>query len=180
MGLLDRFRKKPAPVPEPVKHSTPGDERFLVFDHLPFKLAVAQKLMYEQTLLGDKYRGGDEYFKTYADVEEASEEESFARLKPYIARGNTFFHALNIPTSLAEKVTELYVGEEMEIYFQLNPQWLDFGERFEADFDITEVSEREVKQFPNLKSITFNMYHTPPEKLVKQLEGFGLVVTVKE
>ncbi|NBI68494.1 hypothetical protein D1646_17210 [Pseudoflavonifractor sp. 60] len=153
---------------------------YLVFDNLPFKLAAAQKLMYEQKLLGEKYRGGDEYFQRYSDVEEVSEEESIARLKPYIERGNQFFQGLKIPAALASTITELYVGEEMEIYFQINPQWLDFDEIFEADFDITAVSEREVKQFPNLKSVTFNMYHTPPEKLVKQLRGLGLEVTVAD
>ena len=38
------------------------------------------------------------------------------------------------------------------------------------------ISERELKQFPNLKSITFNMYHTPPDELVDQLEAMGIKV----
>lgn len=169
MGLLDRFKRNAAPA-----------EEFLVFDNLPFKLAVVQKLMYDEGLLGEKYRGGDKYFETYDDVEEVSEAESLARLKPFIEQGNQFFQALQVPVSLAGKITELYVGEELEIYFQINPQWLDFDAEFEADFDITAVSERELKQFPNLKSITFGMYHTPPEQLVKFLEGFGLEVTCSE
>ena len=69
MGLLDRFKRNTMPA-----------EAFLVFDNLPFKLAVTQKLMYEQKLLGEKYRGGDEYFERYSDAAEVSEEESVARL----------------------------------------------------------------------------------------------------
>ena len=175
MGLLNRRKREPA-------CSTQPEGEFLVFDNLPFKLAVAQKLMYEQGLLGNKYRGGDEYFQRYGDVEEVSEEESIARLEPYIERGSQFFQALKIPASLAGTVTDLYVGEELEIYFQINPQYLDFDEYFQdrADFDILDISERELKQFPNLKYIMFNMYHTPPDELVKKLEGVGIQVTVGE
>lgn len=189
MGLLDRFRKTTAPREKPLQNTAPREKEhrskapaggFLVFDNLPFKLAVAQKLMYEQGLLGAKYQGGDEYFERYDDVEEVSEEESLARLKPYITRGSAFFHGLNIPSSMASEITELYVGEELEIYFQINPQWLDFDGCFEKDFDITAVSEREVRQFPNLRSVTFDMYHTPPEALVERLRGFGIQVTVGE
>ena len=37
-------------------------------------------------------------------------------------------------------------------------------------------SERELKQFPNLKSIVFNMYHLPPDALISQLEESGIEV----
>lgn len=189
MGLLDRFKKTAARQEKPPRNTEPQEKGpggktpaggYLVFDNLPFKLAVVQKLMYEQQLLGEKYRGGDAYFERYDDVEEVSDEESLARLKPYITQGSAFFHGLNIPASMAGEITELYVGEELEIYFQINPQWLDFDGHFEKDFDITAVSEREVRQFPNLRSVTFDMYHTPPERLVEQLRGFGLEVTVAE
>lgn len=151
---------------------------FLVFDNFPFKLAVIQQLMYEFGLLGDKYYGGDHYFETYGDVSLVSEKVSVSRLKPFIEQGNQFFQALNIPRSLADRVTELYVGEELDVYYQINPQWLDFEDYYDdgADFDIVAISERELKQFPNLKSITFNMYHTPPDELVDQLEAMGIKV----
>lgn len=167
MGLLDRLKKNAAPT-----------EEFLVFDNLPFKLAIIQKLMYDQGLLGTKYRGGDEYFERYDDAAEVSEEESIKRLKPYIERANQFFRALQIPCSLADQIKDLYVGEELDVYYQINPQWGDFDEYFEdgKDFDIVEISERELKQFPNLESITFNMYHEPPEELVKKLTGLGILV----
>ena len=152
--------------------------KFLVFDNYPFKLAVIQQLMYEADLLGEQYEGGDQYFETYGDVSNASETASLRRLVPYIEQGNQFFEDLKIPCALADKVTELYVGEELDVYYQINPQWLDFEDYFDdgADFDIVEVSERELRQFPNLKSVTFNMYHTPPDAVIEQLEALGIEV----
>lgn len=84
-----------------------------LFDNYPFKLAVIQQLMYEQEVLEDKYRGGDQYFEVYKDAAEVSDEESINRLKPYIEQGNNFFKTLKIPYALADKVTKLYVGEEL-------------------------------------------------------------------
>lgn len=165
MGFFDRFRKN-------------AEESALQFDNYPFKLAVIQKLMYGQSLLGTPYRGGDQYFEEYPDFAEVSEEESIRRLKPYIQRANHFFQELKVPSSLAERIVELYVGEELDVYYHINPQWLDFEDYFDngADFDITAISERELKQFPNLKSIVFNMYHLPPDALISQLEESGIEV----
>lgn len=164
-------------INDSVQNTTPV-EPFLIFDNYPFKLAVIQQLMYESDLLGNKYYGGDQYFETYGDVSNVSERVSIDRLIPYIEQGNQFYESLNIPRSLADKVTELYVGEELDVYYHINPQWLDFEDYFDdgADFDIVAISERELKQFPNLKTITFNMYHTPPEELVEQLEELGIEV----
>lgn len=162
--------------------STEPEKEFLIFDNYPFKLAVIQQLMYEHPLLGDKYSGGDRYFEVYTDAAEVSDEESISRLKPYIEQGNRFFRELNIPRSLADKVTELYSGEELDIYYQINPQWLDFDDYFDdgKDFDITDISEREIRQFPNLKTITFNMYHTPSEELIQKIIGWGIEVNLPD
>lgn len=77
---------------------------------------------------------------------------------------------------------ELYVGEELDVYYQINPQWMDFDEHFEdgKDFDITDISEREIRQFPNLAIIIFNMYHTPPKALVEKLKSWGIEVRVQD
>lgn len=155
------------------------DKEYLEFDNLPFKLAVIEVLMYEHKLLGEPYNGADEYFERYeADYVTASEEESIRRLKEYIERGNKFFFELKIPCSLAPGIRFLYSGEEMKVYGNINPQYLDFEKYFDwgADFDITDISEREIKQFPNLEGITFNMYHDPPKELICKLEGWGIKI----
>lgn len=68
------------------------------------------------------------------------------------------------------------------MYYQINPQWMDFDEYFEdgKDFDITDISERELRQFPNLTSITFNMYHAPSGELVEKLRSWGIEVRTSD
>lgn len=152
--------------------------KYIEFDNLPFKLAVAQVLMYDLKLLGEPYSGGDEYFEIYKnDYAEVSDEECIRRLKPFIERGINFFTELKIPSPLAPKIQYLYVGEELGVYYNINPQWLDLEEYDGgSDFDITDISEHEIKQFPNLKGITFNMYNDPPAELLHRLEEWGIEV----
>ena len=154
------------------------ESEFLVFDNLPFKLTVIEVLMYELKLLGEPYNALDEFFERYkADYMTVSEEESLRRLEEYIERGTKFFTELKIPRSLAPKIRYLYTGEEMSVYGNINPQCLN-GRKYDdgAMFAITDISEREIKQFPNLEGITFNMYIDPPEELLKKLEGWGVEI----
>ena len=153
-------------------------DEYIEFDHLPFKLAAAQVLMYDLKLLGEPYSGGDEYFEVYKDdYAEVSDDECIGRLKPFIERGMKFFAELNIPRSLAPRIQYLYVGEELDIYYNINPQWLDLDEYDDGSaFDITDISEREIKQFPNLKGITFNMHSDPPAELLRKLEEWGIEI----
>lgn len=158
------------------------DDEFLVFDNLPFKLTVIEPLMYVWKLLGEPYNGCAEYFEEYkADFVTVSEEESLERLEPYIERGIKFFTELKIPRSLAPKIRYLYTGEEMSVYGNINPQWLDW-EKYEdgAMFTITDISEREIKQFPNLEGFTFNMYLDPPDELLRKLENWGIEINPQD
>ncbi len=158
------------------------ESEFLVFDNFPFKLTVIQVLMYELKLLGEPYNGCDEYFERYkADYITVSEEESLKRLEEYIERGTKLFTDLKIPCSLAPKIRYLYTGEEMNVYGNINPQWLDW-EKYDdgAMFAITDISEREIKQFPNLVGFTFNMYISPPEELLRKLEGWGIEINPQD
>lgn len=54
------------------------------------------------------------------------------------------------------------------MYYQINPQWMDL--------DITDISEQEIRQFPNLASITFNMYYAPSGELVEKLKSWGIEI----
>lgn len=158
------------------------ESEFLVFDNLPFKLTVIEVLMYELELLGEPYNAADEFFERYEeDYLTVSEEESLRRLEEYIERGTRYFTELKIPSSLAAKIRYLYTGEEMSVYGNINPQWLDW-EKYEdgAMFAITDISEREIKQFPNLEGITFNMYLDPPEELLRKLESWGIEINPQD
>lgn len=158
------------------------ESEFLVFDNLPFKLTVIEVLMYQLKLLGEPYNAMDEFFERYAeDYLTVSEEESLSRLEEYIERGTRYFSELQIPRELAPKICYLYTGEEMSVYGNINPQWLDW-EKYEdgAMFAITDISEREIKQFPNLEGITFNMYLDPPEELLRKLEDWGIEINPQD
>lgn len=138
--------------------------------------------MYRLKLLGEPYNGGDEYFERYkADYAAASEEESLRRLEEYIERGTKYFTGLKIPRSLAPKIRYLYTGEEMSVYYNINPQWLDFKEYDDgAMFAIIDISEREIKQFPNLEGIIFNMNLDPPEKLLRKLKCWCIEINPQD
>ena len=58
-----------------------------------------------------------------------------------------FFKNLKIPGSLAEKVEHINMDGGNEIYINICPMWDGEDERF----DLTTVSLKELKQFPNLK-----------------------------
>ena len=154
------------------------ENEFLVFDNLPFKLMVIEKLMYGLKILGEPYNAADEFFERYeAYCITASEEEQISVIEKYIERGVKYFTELEIPRSLASEIRELYSGEEMSVYLNINPQWLDIKQYEDGDmFTVTDISEREIKQFPNLKSITFNMYHDPSDALLQKLESWGIEV----
>lgn len=163
-----------------IKKDKSLEEGFLAFDNFQFKLAVVQVLMYEKGLLGTPYNGGDQYFDEYADVADVTDEIAIERLKPYIEKGTHFFEELQIPCSFANEVTEIYVGEELDVYYHINPQWIDYDDFFEdgKDFDIVDISEAEIRQFPKLKSITFNMFHEPPMELVEKLQKWDIEVNI--
>jgi len=169
MGLFDRFRKQ--------EKTAEPQGPYLEFDSFPFKLAVTQVLMYDLHLLGEPYHGGDAYMERCADdLETVSDEASIQRLLPHIEEAEAYFKELKVPAALAGHIEKLYVGEELEIYYQINPQWEDFDEYFQDGkaFDITELTEREVRQFPNLKEFFFNMPNDPPEALLHQLRQWGI------
>ena len=166
MGFLDIFGKK----------KEQDNNEFLMFDNYQFKLLVVQVLMYEKKLLTPEYLGGDQYFEKNQDLDDISEKDVISRLEKHIQKSNDYFHSLNIPRSMAKEIESLYSGEELDVYYNINPQWLDFDEYFEDGkmFDVTDISEQEIKQFPNLKRIVFNMYHEVPASLLEKLHSLGI------
>ena len=118
-------------------------EEILYFDHLNFKLAVIQVLMYDLEVLKpsfDIYDYADQY------SEEELDTESMEVIKPAL----DYFEALSIPKKYADQVKEIYMDGGNEIYMNIIPQW--DGE--DETFDLNEISLSELQQFPNLKEAT--------------------------
>lgn len=115
----------------------------LEFDHFNFKLAVIQELMYEQEILTPKF---DVYGFCAAEHPSIDPDGFYYEPIPEVRR---YFEALAIPKSCAAEVRSLFFDGGNDIYAQLIPQW--DGE--DGQFDLESVSERELAQFPNLKTI---------------------------
>lgn len=118
------------------------DEACLEFDNFNFKLAVIQELMYEQEVLKP-------YFDIYDYLKfkkSRANTESYKNVKPAV----DFFKNLKVPISLADKIENINMDGGNEIYINICPMWDGEDERF----DLTNVSLKELKQFPNLKHMT--------------------------
>ena len=118
-------------------------KEILHFDHLNFKLAVIQVLMYDLEVLEpsfDIYDFADRYSTEEIDT------ESMEVIKPALE----YFEALSIPKKYAEEVKEIYMDGGNEIYMNIIPQW--DGE--DETFDLNALSLSELQQFPNLKEAT--------------------------
>lgn len=112
----------------------------LEFDNFNFKLAIIQVLMYDLEVLTpafDIYDFAEEYEGEEIDT------ESFDPIEPAIE----YFKELPIPKNLAEKVEVIDMDGGNEIFLNIIPQW-DGEDDF---FDLSNVSEKELAQFPNLK-----------------------------
>lgn len=115
----------------------------LEFEHFNFKLAIIQELMYEQGILTPQFDVYDFCEAEYPDIDpDDFYEEPIPEVQQY-------FEELNIPKEYASKVTSLFFDGGNEIYGQLIPQW--DGE--DDQFDLLSLSEKELDQFPNLKTI---------------------------
>ena len=120
------------------------EEKCLQFKNFNFKLAVVQELMYVQEVLKPKFDVYD-FCENYTK-RDIDPEEYYFEIIPEVKK---WFQDLPIAASLAPLVTELYFDGGNEIYAQLIPFW--DGES--DDFDIESLTEEDIRQFPNLKTI---------------------------
>lgn len=133
-------------------------QEILEFDNFNFKLAIIQVLMYDLEVLSpsfDIFDFAEEYEGEEIDT------ESFDPIEPAL----DYFKELPIPKSLAEKVEEISMDGGNEIFLNIIPQW-DGEDEF---FDLSDVSERELAQFPNLKKavIMSNEYDKVSEIFIR-------------
>ena len=135
----------PSKEKDPNKWAIPLlEEKCLQFKNFNFKLAVIQELMYVQEVLKPKFDVYD-FCENYTK-RDIDPEDYYIEIIPEVKK---WFQDLPIPASLAPLVTELYFDGGNEIYAQLIPFW--DGES--DDFDIESLTEEDIRQFPNLKTI---------------------------
>ena len=120
------------------------EEKCVQFKSFNFKLAVVQELMYVQEVLKPKFDVYD-FCENYTE-RDIDPEEYYIEVIPEVKK---WFMDLPIPASLAALVTELYFDGGNEIYAQLIPFW--DGEN--DVFDIESLTEEDISQVPNLKTI---------------------------
>ena len=119
------------------------DEELLHFDNINFKLTIIQVLMYDLEVLKP-------VFNIFDFAEEFSELDIDTESMEIIQPALDHFEKLQIPKEYAQHVQEIYMDGGNEIYLNLIPQW--DGE--DDNFDLNEVSLKELQQFPNLKQAT--------------------------
>lgn len=118
-------------------------EPVLEFEHLNFKLAVIQQLMYELEVLTPRFDLFD-FAAQYSG--KAIDTESSTVIRPAL----NWFKRLPIPARLAPQLTTLTMDGGDDVYMNIIPQW--DGE--DDTFDLDHVNEAELAQFPNLRSAT--------------------------
>ena len=130
---------------DPNKWAFPlAEEKCVQFKSFNFKLAVVQELMYVQEVLKPKFDVYD--FSENYTKRDIDPEDYYFEVIPEVKK---WFIDLPIPASLAALVTELYFDGGNEIYAQLIPFW--DGE--DDVFDIESLTEEDISQVPNLKTI---------------------------
>lgn len=141
-------------------------EPVLKFSDFNFKLAVMQVLMYEKNLLNPKfdiYEFVEEFDKRKIDIDE----EGYEPIEEVI----DWFKKLEIPVSLASYVEEIVMDGGNEIYTQIIPFW--DGE--DDYFDIKDISENEIRQFPKLKRISL-LASNDKNNIIDKFKEYGIKV----
>jgi hypothetical protein len=141
---------------------TPPDEECLVFDNYNFKLAIINELMYKQEIIKP-------YFDIY-DYKEFKKAHWKLETDKNVRAAVQFFKDLPIPASFAERIETIDMDGGNNIYLNIAPMWDGEDERF----DIDKISERELKQFTNLKHMT--LMTSRMEKIKKICEPLGIDV----
>ena len=138
----------------------------LKFENFNFKLCIIQELMYNKNILKPKFDVYDfieEYNKRKINIED----EGYQIIKEVA----DWFENLEIPISLAKYIDEIIMDGGNEIYGQIIPFW--DGE--DDCFDIVDIIEEEIKQFPNLKKIIL-LPSKNNIKLIEKIKGYGIEV----
>lgn len=150
-------------IEEGKNNTNQTSEEFLYFDHLNFKLAIIQVLMYEEELLKPAFDIFD-FAEEFSDLD--IDTESMEIIQPALE----YFEKLQIPREYTKHIQEIDMDGGNEIYMNIIPQW--DGE--DETFDLNEVSVEELKQFPNLKEATIMTSNFDKVKAVFEEAGIAV------
>ncbi len=135
-----------------------GSVRFKDFN---FKLAVIQKLMYEQNVLGphfDVY----EFTRSYPARQIDIDQEGY----DIIPEVRQYFEQLEIPASVLLDIEEIYQDGGDDIYMQLCPFW-------DGEDDIFNIqSADDVALLPNLKAVT--LFYDGDDRILQEFQRRGI------
>ncbi len=120
------------------------------FKDFNFKLAVIERLMYQQGVLTPRFDVYD-FVAAYTARQIDIEEEGY----DIIPEVRTYFEQLEIPAELLPRIEEIDMDGGDEIYAQLCPFW-------DGEDDIFNIqSAEDAALLPNLKSVTL-LYDNDP------------------
>ena len=131
------------------------------FKDFNFKLAVVQRLMYEQGILTPRFDVYD-FVKGYAARHIDIEEEGY----DIIPEVRQYFEALEIPVDILHHITEIAQDGGDEIYGQLYPFWDGEDDTFNIQ------SAEDAALLPNLKSVT--LFYDDDGRILEKFRQRGI------
>ena len=133
------------------------------FKDFNFKLAVIERLMYEQGVLTPRFNVY-EFVKRYTARRIDIEEEGY----DIIPEVRAYFEQLEIPAELLPLIQEINMDGGDEIYGQLYPFWDGEDEIFAIR------SAEDAALLPNLKSVTLFYIYPGDERILEEFRQRGI------
>jgi len=131
------------------------------FKDFNFKLAVIQRLMYEQNVLVPRF-DVYEFVKGYTARQIDIEEEGY----DIIPEVRQYFEQLKIPAETLPLVQEINQDGGDEIYGQLYPFW-------DGEDDVFNIQAADdAALLPNLKSVT--LFYADDERILEEFKQRGI------
>ena len=131
------------------------------FKDFNFKLAVIQRLMYEQNVLAPRF-DVYEFVKGYTARHIDIEQEGYDII-PEVRR---YFEQLEIPAKALPLIQEINQDGGDEIYMQIYPFW-------DGEDDVFNIqSAEDAASLPNLKSVT--LFYDDDERILEAFKQRGI------
>ena len=131
------------------------------FKDFNFKLAVIQRLMYEQNVLAPRF-DVYEFVKGYTARHIDIEQEGYDII-PEVRR---YFEQLEIPAKALPLIQEINQDGGDEIYMQIYPFW-------DGEDDVFNIqSAEDAASLPNLKSVT--LFYDDDERILEEFKQRGI------